>query len=51
MEKVRKVVWSNIVVYRWKKGDIVMLDNHRVSHGRLPFYCPRKIIVSWGESY
>jgi len=50
-KQVRKVVWDNMVIFKWKKCDIVMLDNQVVSHGRLPFSGKRKIIVSWGESY
>lgn len=31
---VRDVVWKNLVFNRWEKGDILMIDNFRVSHGR-----------------
>ena len=31
---VRNVVWRNLVFKRWEKGDILMIDNFRVSHGR-----------------
>lgn len=31
---VRDVVWQNLVFNRWEKGDILMIDNFRVSHGR-----------------
>jgi hypothetical protein len=46
---VRKVIWDNMVIYKWQKGDIVMLDNHRVSHGRLPFTGDRLTICGWGD--
>jgi len=31
---VRDVVWQNMKFNRWEKGDILMIDNFRVSHGR-----------------
>lgn len=44
---VRDVVWKNLVFKRWEKGDILMIDNFRVSHGRQPYTGKRKIVVSW----
>ena len=34
MRHVHDVIWKNMVFNRWKKGDIVMIDNFRISHGR-----------------
>ena len=34
LKHVRDVTWKNMVFARWKEGDIVMIDNFRVSHGR-----------------
>ena len=34
LEHVRDVVWKNMVFNHWKQGDIVMIDNFRISHGR-----------------
>jgi hypothetical protein len=48
MEAVRNAIWKNIVVYPWKKGDVIMIDNRRISHGRLPYTGPRSVIVAWG---
>jgi len=50
MSKVRKVIWKNMVAYEWKKGDIIILDNQRVSHGRLPFTGNRKVVCAWGDA-
>jgi len=27
-------MWSNMVFNRWEQGDVLMIDNFRVSHGR-----------------
>eukprot|EP01018_Ginkgo_biloba_P040845 Gb_33797 [translate_table: standard] len=32
--------------FPWQKGDILVLDNHAVLHGRRPSKPPRKILVS-----
>ena len=34
---VRNILYKNMVFNRWEKGDIVMIDNFRVSHGRQVF--------------
>ena len=34
LEHIRDVVWRNLVFNRWEEGDIVMIDNFRISHGR-----------------
>lgn len=47
LEHVFDVVWRHLVVYRWRQGDVVCIDNRAVSHGRLPFSGPRTIAVAW----
>jgi alpha-ketoglutarate-dependent taurine dioxygenase len=34
------------VSFEWQSGDMVMLDNMLVSHGRAPYSGPRKILVA-----
>jgi hypothetical protein len=40
-----KKVWY---LFDWEKGDILMLDNMLISHGRLPFEGERRILVMMG---
>ncbi|MBL8634263.1 MAG: TauD/TfdA family dioxygenase [Myxococcales bacterium] len=47
MEAVRDAIWRNMVVTRWRRGDALLIDNSAVSHGRLPYHGPRKVIVGW----
>jgi alpha-ketoglutarate-dependent taurine dioxygenase len=47
MEHLRDVVWRNLVVFRWQRGDVVAIDNLSVGHGRLPYHGPRHVIVCW----
>ena len=47
MEHLRDVVWNNLVVFRWQRGDVVGIDNYSVGHGRLPYHGPRHVVVCW----
>lgn len=47
LEHVRDVVWQNLVVEPWEKGDVIAIDNASVSHGRLPYEGDRRIVVCW----
>lgn len=47
MEEVRNAIWRNLVRYRWQEGDVICIDNHRVSHGRMPYKGPRRVLVAW----
>jgi alpha-ketoglutarate-dependent taurine dioxygenase len=44
---VRDVIWQNMVIYPWRRGDIVAIDNRAVAHGRLPYTGPREVAVAW----
>jgi alpha-ketoglutarate-dependent taurine dioxygenase len=35
----------------WREGDVMLLDNMLVAHGRAPFRGPRKVLVAMAESY
>ncbi|MEC0822849.1 TauD/TfdA family dioxygenase, partial [Bacillus atrophaeus] len=35
--------------FPWQKGDIMILDNMLVAHGRKPFYGSRKVVVAMGD--
>lgn len=39
------------VAFEWQTGDVLMVDNMLVSHGRMPFTGPRKTLVAMGEMY
>ena len=44
---VRDVVWRHMVISPWQRGDVVAIDNHSVSHGRLPYEGRRHVTVCW----
>lgn len=47
VEHVRDVTWRHMVIEPWQRGDVVAIDNHSTSHGRLPYEGPRRIVVCW----
>jgi len=47
MDHVRDVVWRHMVIEPWRRGDVVAIDNHSTSHGRLPYSGPRTVAVCW----
>lgn len=34
------------VAFPWQRGDLLLVDNYLVSHGRMPFTGPRRILVA-----
>jgi alpha-ketoglutarate-dependent taurine dioxygenase len=43
---IREVLRAQTIAHRWRKGDIVVLDNRLAAHGRAPFEGPRKIALA-----
>jgi alpha-ketoglutarate-dependent taurine dioxygenase len=41
-------MWDNAISFRWERGDVLLLDNYLVAHGRNPYEGPRKILVAMG---
>ncbi|OYD09604.1 TauD/TfdA family dioxygenase [Paludifilum halophilum] len=50
-EHIRKAYDQETISFEWKKGDVLLLDNMLVAHGRNPFEGERKTVVSMGEPY
>jgi amino acid adenylation domain-containing protein/non-ribosomal peptide synthase protein (TIGR01720 family) len=49
LDKIRDAYMEEMVLVRWRKGDIALLDNMLMAHGRRPFVSPRKILVAMAE--
>ena len=45
IQHLRAVSWSCAVGFRWRKGDLLVLDNLTVQHGRIGFTGKREILV------
>ncbi len=49
LNHIREAYKKAEIAFPWKKGDLLILDNLRYSHGRRPFDGARKIIVAMGN--
>lgn len=47
VEQVREAVWRHLVIEPWRRGDVLVIDNHSVAHGRLPYRGRRQVAVCW----
>jgi alpha-ketoglutarate-dependent taurine dioxygenase len=51
LEEIRAAYKDEYVAFPWQEGDLLMVDNMLVAHGRNPFTGPRQIIVAMAESF
>ena len=49
LDEIREAYRQATVRFSWRPGDILMLDNMLVAHGRTPFVGPRKVVVAMAE--
>jgi alpha-ketoglutarate-dependent taurine dioxygenase len=49
VEEIRAAYREETIAFPWRKGDVLLLDNMLVAHGRNPFSGPRRVLVSMGE--
>jgi alpha-ketoglutarate-dependent taurine dioxygenase len=50
-DEIRHVIDEQTVIFPWHKGDVLMLDNMLVAHGRTPFKGERKVVVAMAEPH
>lgn len=51
LDEIREAYHKATVAFPWQKGDILMLDNMLVAHGRSAYAGPRKILVAMAEPF
>ena len=51
LDAVRAAIRSSTVSFPWQRGDILILDNMLVAHGRHAFSGERRIVVAMARRY
>lgn len=46
ISEVRNTINDQAITFKWRMGDLLILDNEMACHGRMPFKGNRKILVS-----
>jgi alpha-ketoglutarate-dependent taurine dioxygenase len=49
IEIINSAYQKEIVEFKWQQGDVLLLNNYLVAHGRNPFKGERSILVAMGE--
>jgi alpha-ketoglutarate-dependent taurine dioxygenase len=51
LEVLRAAYQEEMIQFPWKKGDVMILENMSVCHGRAPYSGPRKVITAMAEPF
>jgi alpha-ketoglutarate-dependent taurine dioxygenase len=46
LNDVNDAIENSTIRFRWRRGDLLLLDNYLVAHGRMPFRGQRRILVA-----
>lgn len=49
MDEVRRLSWALAVSVPWRAGDLMLVDNATMLHGRAPFRGARRVLVAMGD--
>jgi hypothetical protein len=49
--RIRLALREETVTFPWRRGDVLVLDNMLIAHGRRPFTGDRCVFVAMGNSY
>jgi alpha-ketoglutarate-dependent taurine dioxygenase len=49
LEELRQAYQQEKIVFPWREGDVLMLDNMSIAHGRMPYVGARKVLAGMAE--
>lgn len=49
MRELHRALWDHVVLFSWRKGDLLVLDNTRAAHGRMNVVGQRKILTAFAD--
>src|SRR6185436_3872122 len=49
LDHLREAYQRETIAFPWHEGDVLLLDNALVAHGRAPYAGPRKVLVGMAE--
>ncbi|MET0621400.1 MAG: TauD/TfdA family dioxygenase [Pyrinomonadaceae bacterium] len=49
LEELREAYRQERILFPWQEGDLLLLDNMTVAHGRMPYSGPRRILAGLAE--
>jgi len=44
--EIRRAIWAETFSFPWQRGDLLLIDNFRMGHGRFPYRGERKILAA-----
>ena len=51
LDDIRKAIGELTFTFNWNAGDVLMIDNMLIAHGRTPFSGNRKVLVAMAERH
>ena len=51
LKAVVEIAYASVYDHAWQAGDIALIDNHRVMHGRRPFVGQRSVLASLCQGF
>jgi len=49
--EIQRAAWANAIVFPWRAGDMLLIDNIRFGHARLNVRKPRRLIAAMADPY
>lgn len=51
LDELRAAYQNEMIQFPWKKGDVMIIENMSVCHGRAPYSGPRKVVTAMAEPF